>query len=232
MPKSKAFHRRIQVLDRCLRRRQRLWTVNALLGATNEHLTENGYPEVSLRTIYDDLQYLQSTLDAPVERFQQGKSVCYRYSDPTYTLVNSPLSPGEKEMLRKMLAYLKANNLPMQVELEGLLDRLGMLELEEAKADQRAAREINPDLAPGRSPFEELSAPPAAAPASSEVHYSLRKKSESAPAKPVAVSAKIVVAVPSIEELILNRLVLRMEDDSYSGFSKEFWLWLEDESDD
>lgn len=127
MPSNKAFQRRIQILDQCLRRRQMVWTVNALLEATNSHLADNGCPDISLRTLYDDLRYLQDILTAPVEKYQQGKLVCYRYSDPGYTLVNSPFSREEKELLRQMLAYLRANDLPMQADIESLLDRHGLL---------------------------------------------------------------------------------------------------------
>lgn len=196
MPTNKAFHRRIQILDQCLRRRQMLWTADALLEATNSHLSEHGCPEISRRTLYDDLRYLQSTLDAPVEKFQRGKAVCYRYSDPGYTLVNSPLSQAEKDLLRKMLDYLRANGLPMQADIEALLDRHGVL----FEADKESAAEPRK-----KSEVSEL-------------------RDEMAPA-PAQFISRSIRHEP--EEMLLNKLVLRMEGDDLLNYRSSFWHWLE-----
>lgn len=208
MPKNKAFHRRIQILDQCLRRRQKVWTVNALLEATNAHLAGNACPEISLRTLYEDLKYLQETLDAPVEKFHQGKQVCYRYSDPAYSLVNSPLSPAEKEILRKMLDYMRVNALPMQAEIAALLDRHGV---------------VSPDYqALSESSMKIVTAEDKAAPR--------LKKAESAEsvARSMPRAAMIVANLP--EEILLNQLVLRMELDDFSTYRDSFWKWLESEA--
>lgn len=205
MPKNKAFHRRIQILDQCLRRRQKVWTVNALLEATNAHLVENACPEISLRTLYEDLKYLQETLDAPVEKFHQGKQVCYRYSDPAYTLVNSPLSPAEKEVLRKMLNYLRMNALPMQAEIEALLNRHGVMLIENQSLSETSMKIVT---------AEDKAAP-------------RMKKAESA-ASPAPRALMSVANLP--EEILLNQLVLRMELDDFSSYRDSFWKWLESEA--
>ncbi|ULQ51920.1 hypothetical protein [Flavihumibacter fluvii] len=213
MPKNKAFHRRIQILDQCLRRRQKVWTVNALLEATNGHLADHGYPEISIRTLYDDLRYLQETLTAPVEKYQQGKLVGYRYSDPAYTLVNSPLSEEEKVVLRKMLDFLRANGLPMQAEIEALLNRHGLLsEAEQPLSEDRLQSE--PDLA------------------RSEVRL---KKAESRLSGPSAADAQAAPGPAgshyySYGDLLLNKLVLRMELTEFSAYRDSFWHWLESEA--
>lgn len=208
MPKNKAFHRRIQILDQCLRRRQKVWTVNALLEATNAHLVENACPEISLRTLYEDLKYLQETLDAPVEKFHQGKQVCYRYSDPAYTLVNSPLSPAEKEVLRKMLNYLRMNALPMQAEIEALLNRHGVMLIENQSLSEASMKIVT---------AEDKAAP-------------RMKKAESAEsaASPAPRALMSVANLP--EEILLNQLVLRMELDDFSSYRDSFWKWLESEA--
>jgi predicted DNA-binding transcriptional regulator YafY len=204
MPTNKAFHRRIQILDQCLRRRQKVWTVNALLEATNAHLADHGYPEISIRTLYDDLRYLQDTLTAPVEKYQQGKQVCYRYSDPAYTLVNSPLSEEEKAVLRKMLEYLKVNGLPMQDEITTLLHRHGIVaETDQARPSVRLkkAESINKESSEVLSSNADAKARPSPAPSSIQYHSS--------------------------GDILLNKLVLRMELDEFSGFRNGFWSWLE-----
>lgn len=204
MPTNKAFHRRIQILDQCLRRRQKVWTVNALLEATNTHLADHGYPEISIRTLYDDLRYLQETLTAPVEKFQQGKQVCYRYSDPAYSLVNSPLSEEEKAVLRRMLEYLKVNGLPMQAEITALLNRHGILaepDLARSAVRMKKAETFNKESAEILSSNADANERPAPAPSSIQYHSS--------------------------GDLLLNRLVLRMELDEFSAFRNGFWAWLE-----
>jgi predicted DNA-binding transcriptional regulator YafY len=205
MPKNKAFHRRIQVLDQCLRRRQKVWTVNALLEATNAHLAANACPEISVRTLYEDLKYLQETLDAPVEKFHQGKQVCYRYSDPAYTLVNSPLSPAEKEILRKMLEYMRVNALPMQAEIEALLNRHGVVLIENQSLSEASMKIVT---------AEDKTAP-------------RLKKAESA-VSPAPRAMMSVVNLP--EETIFNQLVLRMESEDFSSYRDSFWKWLESEA--
>jgi predicted DNA-binding transcriptional regulator YafY len=204
MPTNKAFHRRIQILDQCLRRRQMVWTVNALLEATNAHLADHGYPEISIRTLYDDLRYLQETLIAPVEKYQQGKQVCYRYSDPAYTLVNSPLSEEEKAVLRKMLEYLKVNGLPMQEEITALLNRHGIVaepDLARSVLRMKKAESINKD-------YEEII-------------------SSNADAKASAAPSPSGIQYHSSGDILLNRLVLRMELDEYAAYRNCFWSWLE-----
>lgn len=208
MPKNKAFHRRIQILDQCLRRRQKVWSVNALLEATNAHLAGNACPEISLRTLYEDLKYLQETLDAPVEKFHQGKQVCYRYSDPAYTLVNSPLSPAEKEVLRKMLDYMRVNALPMQAEIAALLDRHGVTFPELHVLSESSMKIIT---------TKDKAAP-------------RMKKAESR--DPITNSMpRAVISVANLpEEVLLNQLVLRMEQEDYSTYRDSFWKWLESEA--
>lgn len=189
----------MQILDQCLRRRQRVWTVTALLEATNQHLEEHGCPQVSLRTLYDDLKYLQETLAAPVEKYQDGKTVCYRYSDPEYTLVNTPLSETEILLLQKMLEYLKANGSPepLREGIAALLYRHGLMpDIETPK--MKVARKIST-----LEDTREVSASNAPAPSASY------QKESRLPEDPIGM------------------LVLRMEDPALAVYRDSFWQWLE-----
>lgn len=200
MPSNKAFYRRLQVIDQCLRRRQKIWTVTALLEATNEHLEANGCPQISQRTLYDDLKYLQETLAAPVEKFHQGKTVCYRYSDPGYTMVNTPLTEAEKILLQKMQEYLKANGSPEPL-LEGiaaLLTRHGLMEeIELPKMMESKKRTLLSDM---------------------------DASSLNAPAPARAYQKEVLPEDPYAS------LVIRMEEQGFSAYRESFWRWLEKES--
>jgi hypothetical protein len=63
MPYNKDFTRRIEILDECLRRRQKKWFIEDLLEALNEKLDDRFDKKVSKRTLYSDLSengYTQS----------------------------------------------------------------------------------------------------------------------------------------------------------------------------
>ena len=49
MPANKDFQRRIEILDECLRRRQRQWTIQGLLEEVNRKLAESFGKSIGLR---------------------------------------------------------------------------------------------------------------------------------------------------------------------------------------
>ena len=125
MPLNKSFQRRLEVIDACLRRRQRVWTIDALLEEVNEKLEGSGSDRVSKRSIYDDLKYLTYDLDAPVEKYKDGKYTCYRYSNPDYSIRNLPLKQEEVGYLRDALEILRqVQGFQLTQELETVIAKL------------------------------------------------------------------------------------------------------------
>src|SRR5437763_1777240 len=100
MPYNKDFTRRIEILDECLRRRQKKWFIEDLLEALNEKLDDRFDKKVSKRTLYSDLEYLQNEKNAPVIKMWEGQRVYYKYEDATYSVLNLPISEEEITKLK------------------------------------------------------------------------------------------------------------------------------------
>ncbi len=125
MPLNKSFQRRIEVLDACFRRRQRIWTIDTLLQEVNEKLEGMGSSKISRRSLYDDLKELTLAYDAPVEKYPNGKQTCYRYSNPVFSIRNLPLKQEEVGYLRDALDILhQVQGFQLTKELETVIAKL------------------------------------------------------------------------------------------------------------
>ncbi|MCG7856699.1 WYL domain-containing protein [Flavihumibacter sediminis] len=125
MPLNKSFQRRIEVLDACFRRRQRVWTIDTLLQEVNEKLEGMGSSKISRRSLYDDLKELTLAYDAPVEKYPNGKQTCYRYSNPDFSIRNLPLKQEEVGYLRDALDILRqVQGFQLTQELEAVIGKL------------------------------------------------------------------------------------------------------------
>ena len=94
MPANKNALIRYKTIDRCLRNRFRLWTIDDLTEACSEALYEmEGITKgVSVRTVQGDLQIMRSDklgYNAPIEVFDK---IYYRYADPNYSINEMPLT--------------------------------------------------------------------------------------------------------------------------------------------
>ena len=88
MPANKNALIRYKTIDRCLRNRFRLWTIDDLTEACSDALQEmEGITKgVSVRTVQGDLQIMRSDklgYNAPIEVFDK---IYYRYADGKATL--------------------------------------------------------------------------------------------------------------------------------------------------
>ncbi|MBX2907223.1 MAG: WYL domain-containing protein [Taibaiella sp.] len=110
MPRNKDFTRRIEILDECLRRRQRKWFIEDLLQAVNDKLDDRFDKKVSKRSLYDDLKYLQEEKGAPVKKCWEGQRVYYQYEDATYSVLNLPISEEEIVKLKDAVKMLREVN--------------------------------------------------------------------------------------------------------------------------
>jgi predicted DNA-binding transcriptional regulator YafY len=125
MPLNKSFQRRIELLDACLRRRQRIWTIDALLLEVNEKLEGLGTTRISKRTLYDDLNHIIYDLDAPIEKYKDRKLTCYRYSNPDFSIKNLALRQEEMSYLRDALDVLRqVTGFQLTQELEMVIGKL------------------------------------------------------------------------------------------------------------
>src|SRR5690606_3824961 len=100
MPKNKDFQRRIELIDECLRRKQKKWSVHTLLDTINDKLIAEYGTEVSKRTLQNDLNYIQYDLNAPITIAKEAQVFYYSYSDPNYSIKNIPVTEEEITYLR------------------------------------------------------------------------------------------------------------------------------------
>jgi predicted DNA-binding transcriptional regulator YafY len=125
MPLNKAFALRIQIIDDCLRRRQRTWSMEDLLEEVNNKLSGQSGKAVSIRTIYGDVKAMTLDMDAPIESFKQGSKTCYRYADPNYSIRKLPVQQEDIQTLRDAIELLtQVKGFPIADELRGVVERL------------------------------------------------------------------------------------------------------------
>lgn len=108
MPANKNALIRYKTIDRCLRNRFRLWTIDDLTEACSAALREmEGITKgVSVRTVQGDLQIMRSDklgYNAPIEVFDK---IYYRYADPNYSINEMPLTEDDCRLLRQAVEML------------------------------------------------------------------------------------------------------------------------------
>ena len=108
MPANKNALIRYKTIDRCLRNRFRLWTIDALTEACSEALyeMEGIIKGVSVRTVQGDLQIMRSDklgYNAPIEVFDK---IYYRYADPNYSINEMPLTEDDCRLLKQAVEML------------------------------------------------------------------------------------------------------------------------------
>lgn len=108
MPKNRNALMRIHTIDSCLRRRNRLWTIEDLVEACEEALYEyEGISEISTRTIRRDLQLMRSEklgYNAPI--IVKDKKY-YTYEDPDFSITKLPLSKEDLNELSSALDIIR-----------------------------------------------------------------------------------------------------------------------------
>ena len=108
MPANKNALIRYKTIDRCLRNRFRLWTIDDLTEACSDALYEmEGITKgVSVRTVQGDLQIMRSDklgYNAPIEVFDK---IYYRYADPNYSINEMPLTEDDCRLLKQAVKML------------------------------------------------------------------------------------------------------------------------------
>lgn len=125
MPRNKDFSRRIEIIDECLRRRQKKWFVEDLLETVNSKLDERFDKKVSKRTLYEDLKYLQEEKGAPIIKQWEGQRVYYKYDDATYSVLNLPISEEEITRLKDAIKMLREiNDFSILEEVDLIVEKL------------------------------------------------------------------------------------------------------------
>lgn len=128
MPVSKNALIRYKTIDNCLRNHYRKWTLNDLIDACSDALSEfEGRDEnVSRRTVQADIQMMRSDklgYNAPIV---VKENRYYIYEDPDYSITNVPLTKQDTAMMADAVNVLK--QLSGFSAFAGMEDIIGRLE--------------------------------------------------------------------------------------------------------
>ena len=128
MPANKNALLRYKTIDRCLRNRSREWTLEDLIEACSDALYEYSGKDdyVSRRTIQTDIQRMRSSelgYNAPIVVYDNKY---YTYSDPDYSITDTPLSDSDLQQMADAVDILK--QLSGFSSFSGMEDIVGRLE--------------------------------------------------------------------------------------------------------
>lgn len=148
MPTNKNAVTRYYILDELLRNRYHNYSSKELCQLVNEKLKELKTSEelekkeapVSLRTIQDDLHYLECEgpflaeiehyqIDVPSQKnpYKTVKKTCHRYADPSFSIFKKEMTEDEKYLLAEALSLLgQFDGLPNLEGLEALRKSLNV----------------------------------------------------------------------------------------------------------
>jgi predicted DNA-binding transcriptional regulator YafY len=126
MPVSKNAYKRYLIIDKCLQRRNRRWTIKDLLKAVEDdyRATTTNDKGVCERTLKGDIHDMKLPMhhDAPIE-YTREKG--YHYTDPEYSIRKTPLTSADLMILHQSLHTLKAlRGLGLADDLDELVQRL------------------------------------------------------------------------------------------------------------
>ncbi len=136
MPVDKQVLLRYQVLNKCFRNQFREYTLDDLVEECNKVLREQDRPEVSKRTIQNDIATLETEYDIELDRnLRQGRKRLYRYADADYTLPLFRINDEERHKIHDAIHVLS------QFEGEPLYDwaRIILMQIEGGLFDENAS---------------------------------------------------------------------------------------------
>ena len=127
MPVDKQVLLRYQVLNKCFRNRYREYTIDDLVDECNKALRRIDKPDVSKRTIQNDINILEADYGIMLdEKLKQGKKRLYRYVDVNYSIPLFRINDEERHKLQDAIRVLEnfegdpmydwARTLLMQIE--------------------------------------------------------------------------------------------------------------------
>lgn len=124
--------RRYQTLDRCFADQTREYFWEDLQEACRRDLAEAGMllPDVSRRTIFNDIQEMESNSDwnielLPPEQSRRGKRRFYRYADPHFSIWKKDLTEDQLMQMKSILLMLRQfDGLPQYDTIEDIIGQL------------------------------------------------------------------------------------------------------------
>ena len=130
MPVNQNALLRYRILNDCFRRRNRRWYLEGLCQEVARRLVDHtGKNTISERTINGDIAAMRpggkTDYNAPIICNRSEGKGFYYYSDPEYSIDNSPLTSEDADVVRQVLDVLAPfRGLPILADLEDVAHRL------------------------------------------------------------------------------------------------------------
>ena len=130
MPVNSNALLRYRILNDCFRRRNRRWYIEDLCQEVARRMVDHtGKNEISASTINVDIRAMKpggkSGYDAPIHCDRSEGKGFYYYTDPDYSIDNSPLTSEDADVVRQVLEVLAPfRGLPLLADLEDVAHRL------------------------------------------------------------------------------------------------------------
>lgn len=108
MPVDKQVLLRYQILNKCFRNRYREYTIDDLVDECNKALRKIDKPDVSKRTIQNDINTLETDYHIILnEKLRQGRKRLYRYSDTNYSMPLYRMNDEERNKIEDAIYVLR-----------------------------------------------------------------------------------------------------------------------------
>lgn len=108
MPVDKQVLLRYQILNKCFRNRYREYTIDDLVDECNKALRKIDKPDVSKRTIQNDINTLETDYHIILnEKLRQGRKRLYRYSDTNYSMPLYRMNDEERNKIEDAIFVLR-----------------------------------------------------------------------------------------------------------------------------
>lgn len=120
---------RYQALDKCFSNCYKRFDIEALVQACNDALYQfTGIDEgVKKRQVYSDISFMMSDQgwSVPLEKYKEGRTTYYRYSEKGYSINNQPLTDAEVGQLKEaMLMLTRFKGMPSFEWIGEIISRL------------------------------------------------------------------------------------------------------------
>lgn len=120
---------RYQALDKCFSNWYKRFDIEALVQACNDALYQfTGIDEgVKKRQVYSDISFMMSDQgwSVPLEKYKEGRTTYYRYSEKGYSINNQPLTDAEVGQLKEaMLMLTRFKGMPSFEWIGEIISRL------------------------------------------------------------------------------------------------------------
>ena len=120
---------RYQALDKCFSNWYKRFDIEALVQACNAALYQfAGIEEgVKKRQVYSDITFMMSDQgwSVPLEKYKEGRTTYYRYSEKGYSINNQPLTDAEVGQLKEaMLMLTRFKGMPSFEWIGEIISRL------------------------------------------------------------------------------------------------------------